>query len=61
LPAYTHDPSAVRVIGYTMTETWDDADLIGDHYLFGRMLRMGAETLPMPLIKITGDASNMWR
>jgi hypothetical protein len=56
---HTHGPSAVRVIGYTMTENWDDGDLVGDYYLFGRMLRMGAETLPMPLIKITGDASNM--
>jgi hypothetical protein len=56
---HTHGPRAVRVIGYTMTENWDDADPVGDYYLFGRMLRMGAETLPMPLIKVTGDASNM--
>lgn len=56
---HTHGPSAVRVIGYTMTENWDDADLVGDYYLFGRMLRMGAKTLPMPLIRTTGDTSNM--
>lgn len=56
---HTQGPSALRVIAYTMTENWDDADLVGDYYLFGRMLRMGAETLPMPLLKITGDASNM--
>ena len=54
-----HGPRAVRVIGYTMTENWDHADLVGDYYLFGRLLRMGAETLPMPLLKITGDASTM--
>lgn len=56
---HTHGPRAVRVIGYTMTENWDDGDHIGDHYLFGRMLMMGAETLPKPLIKVTGDTSNM--
>lgn len=54
-----HGPGAVRVIAYAMTENWDDADLVGDYYLFGRLLRMGAEDLPVPLLKITGDASNM--
>lgn len=54
-----HGPKAVRVIGHTMTENWNDADLVGDYYLFGRLLKMGAESLPMPLLKITGEASNM--
>jgi hypothetical protein len=52
-------PSAARVIGYTMTENWDDADLVGDYYLFGRLLRMGAKNLPMPLLELGGDKSNM--
>ena len=54
-----HGPSAVRVIGHTMTENWDDADLVGDYYLFGRLLRMSAENLPMPLLELEGDKSNM--
>lgn len=54
-----HGPSAVRVIAHIMTENWDDADPVGDYYLFGRLLRMGAETVPTPLVKITGNASNM--
>ena len=54
-----HGPSAARVIGYTMTENWDDADLVGDYYLFGRLLRMGAKNLPMPLLELGGDKSNM--
>jgi hypothetical protein len=54
-----HGPSAVRAIGSTMMENWNDADLVGDDYLFGRLQRMGAENLPMPLLRITGDASNM--
>jgi len=56
---HTHGPRAVRVVAYTLTENWDDADPVGDFFLFGRMLRMAAETLPMPLLKITGDTSNM--
>lgn len=54
-----HGPSAVRVIGHALTENWDDADCVGDYYLFGRLLRMGAQNLPMPLLRIAGDASNM--
>jgi hypothetical protein len=52
-------PSAARIIGYTMKENWDDADPVGDYYLFGRLLRMAAENLPMPLLTITGDMRNM--
>ena len=54
-----HGPSAARVIGYTMTENWNDADLVGDCYLFGRLLRMGAENLPMPLLELKGEKSSM--
>jgi hypothetical protein len=42
-----------------MTENWNDADLVGDYYLFGRLLRMGAENLPMPLLELKGEKSNM--
>lgn len=54
-----HVPSVARVIAYSMTENWNDADLVGDYYLFGRLLRMGAENLPMPLLELKGDKSNM--
>jgi len=54
-----HGPKAARVIGYAMVDTWDDADLVGDFYLFGRMLRLGDPGLPAPLLKITGDRTNM--
>jgi hypothetical protein len=56
---HKHGPSAVRVIAHALTENWNDADLVGDHYLFGRLLRIGAENLPMPLLRIAGDPSNM--
>jgi hypothetical protein len=54
-----HGPRAVRVIGHMLAEGSDDADPVGDYYLFGRLLRMGDANLPMPLLKITGDASSM--
>jgi hypothetical protein len=56
---HDHGPTAARVIGHTMTENWDDADPVGDWYLFGRLLRMGAESLPKPLLKFAGDLRDM--
>jgi hypothetical protein len=55
----SHGPRAVRVIGYTMGSCWDDADLVGDFYLFGRLLRLGDPQLPVPLLEISGDRTNM--
>lgn len=52
-------PLAARVIGYTMGDAYDDADLIGDWILFGRLLRMGDPRLPAPLLEITGDRTHM--
>jgi hypothetical protein len=52
-------PSAARVIGESIVSTWDDADLVGDLYLFGRLLRLGDSRLPAPLLEITGDRTNM--
>lgn len=52
-----HAPRAARAIGHAMTRQWDDADLTGDWYLFGRMLRMGR--LPKPLLEFSGDVGNM--
>ena len=52
-------PRAIRVIGHTMGSCYDAADLIGDHYLFGRLLRLGDPQLPVPLLEISGDRANM--
>ena len=52
-------PKATRVIGYTMGTAYDDADLVGDFYLFGRLLRLGDPHLPVPLLEISGDRANM--
>lgn len=50
---------AARVIGHAMVENWDDADLVGDFYLFGRLLRLGDPRLPAPLLEITGNRASM--
>ena len=52
-----HGPRAARVIGHALTREWDDADLTGDWYLFGRLVGLGS--LPVPLIELTGDRTNM--
>jgi uncharacterized protein DUF1835 len=54
-----HGPRAARIIGQTMAGEWDDGDLTGDSYLFGRLLRLGDERLPKPLLHLTGSKSNM--
>ena len=48
-------PEVSRIIGYTMTETFVLGDLVGDWYLFGRLLRMADARNPMPLLTLTGD------
>jgi hypothetical protein len=55
----SHGPKAARVIGHTIGDFWDDADLVGDLYLFGRLLRLGDPQLPAPLLEISGDRANM--
>jgi len=50
---------AARVIGSAIGDAWDDGDLVGDLYLFARLLRLGDSRLPAPLVEITGDRKNM--
>jgi Domain of unknown function (DUF1835) len=54
-----HAPRAARVIAHAMTEDWFDADLVGDYFLFGRLLRLAGEELPQPLLKISGACTKM--
>jgi hypothetical protein len=57
--AHQHGPNAARIVGHTMTQNGDDGDLVGDWYLYGRLLRLGAEHLPRPLLTITGNQRDM--
>ena len=55
----TRGPAVSHVIGFTMAETFDQGDLVGDWYLFGRLLRMGSAANPRPLIKLGGDQQSI--
>jgi hypothetical protein len=52
-------PRAVRVIGHTMGENFEDGDLVGDWYLFGRLLGLGDARLPRPLLILSGAGRDM--
>jgi hypothetical protein len=46
-------PAVSQIIGFTMAETYAQGDIVGDWYLFGRMLHLGR--LPNPLVALSGD------
>lgn len=48
-------PGVSHIIGFTMAETYVLGDLVGDWYLFGRLLRMGSAHNNQPLITLSGD------
>jgi len=48
-------PEVSRIIGYTMSETFELGDLVGDWYLFGRLLRLADARNPRPLLTLSGD------
>ncbi|MEJ0086397.1 MAG: DUF1835 domain-containing protein [Pseudomonadota bacterium] len=52
-------PEVSRIIGYTMADTFEQGDLVGDWYLFGRLLRLGGERNPQPLLALSGDQSSI--
>jgi hypothetical protein len=52
-------PAVSHIIGFTMAETFDQGDLVGDWYLFGRLLRLGSADNPQPLITLTGDQQSI--
>ena len=55
----SHGPRGARVIGHTLVKNLEDADLVGDWYLFGRMMRLADARLGNPLLAMSGDAKNM--
>ena len=52
-------PEVSRIIGYTMAETYVLGDLVGDWYLFGRLLRLGRASNPKPLLTLNGDLTSI--
>jgi hypothetical protein len=54
-----HAPRAARGVAHAMTEDWHDADLVGDYFLFGRLLKLAGDALPRPLLRISGPCTQM--
>ncbi len=54
-----HGPEVSRVIGYTMSETYAQGDLVGDWYLFGRLLRLADARNPRPLLTLSGEPKSI--
>ena len=52
-------PEVSRIIGYTIAETFGQGDLVGDWYLFGRLLRLGGDRNVLPLLTLTGDQQSI--
>jgi hypothetical protein len=52
-------PAVSHIIGFTMAETFDQGDLVGDWYLFGRLLRLASASNPRPLIELSGDQQSI--
>jgi hypothetical protein len=52
-------PAVSHIVGYTMAETYELGDLVGDWYLFGRVLRLGSMTQPQPLLELSGDRTSL--
>jgi hypothetical protein len=52
-------PGVSGIIGYTIAETFGQGDLVGDWYLFGRLLRLGSERNPQPLVTLSGDQTSI--
>jgi hypothetical protein len=50
-------PAVSLIVGYTMADTFVLGDLVGDLYLFGRLLRLARTT--RPLITFSGDETKM--
>jgi hypothetical protein len=48
-------PGVSHIIGFTMAETFVLGDLVGDWYLFGRLLRLASERNRKPLVTLSGD------
>jgi hypothetical protein len=51
-------PKVIRVIAHALGDNFD-ADMVGDGFLFSRLLRLGGAELAHPLVTISGDSTTM--
>lgn len=52
-------PALSNIIGFTMAETFEQGDSVGDWYLFGRILRLAR--CPQPPLTLEGDPMSIRR
>jgi hypothetical protein len=52
-------PGMSQIIGFTMAETFQQGDHVGDWFLFGRLLHMGGVQNKSPLIQLSGDQQSI--
>jgi hypothetical protein len=50
-------PAVSHIIGFTMAETFAQGDVVGDWYLFGRLLRLARG--PQPLLTLSGGQASI--
>jgi hypothetical protein len=56
-----YGPGVSQVVGFTMAETFDQGDLVGDWFLFGRLLKLGSTANARPLATLSGDQQSIRR
>jgi len=52
-------PVAARIIGHTIADDTDDADMVGDRYLFWRLHRMAEGQCRAPLVHVSGTTTQL--
>ena len=57
--AFTKGPKAARIIGFTMGNTMDNLDWVGDMFLYHRLRRLGHDSLAERAVILTGNSSKM--
>jgi hypothetical protein len=56
-----HGPKAPSVLAHTIDAMFDDGDLVGDLYMFSRILWMSSTALPRPLLNFSGSRQQVAR
>jgi hypothetical protein len=52
-------PVAARVIGYTLSDLFDEGDCVGDGWLFWRLRRLAGPNLARPAVTLTGTRTEI--
>ena len=56
-----HGPKAASVLAHTIEAMFNDGDLVGDLYMFSRILWLSSSALPRPLLNFSGSRQQVAR